>query len=633
MMLHEDVKRLRSELAAGSVIAPSDTAAPSAVQLPVVPPLATSGRAPLAARDPAASAAPGPPSAAPPPARPTRPPVDIERLVGRYGTIGVATVAILLAVGAFLQWAIARRLLGPEVRVALGALLALALAATGMRVRRRGSRAFGNVLLALALAVVQVVAWAAGPSLHLVPETLALIFAAVSSVALAILALSEREQALFVVGLGGALLAPFVTSSGAGNVAALLVFGWIVTTAAITALRIPDWRFSRGLVTLGVLGYVLAAFGGLGHAAAIEQLRWPSLFALAVAISALVVGEPSGRRGLTLSLLTVMALSLFIGGDWSHGQWDTVALAFVGTLAVHALRRRAEVTTDGGADSMLDSVVLPLAFLLAGLLALTAPSSLDGAAVSGVWAALAGVLAFASPSSQRRWHLTVLFSALEIAVLLGAHDHRLVQVLSSAGLAMAITLVIGRERHRELVLPLAVALLAASVGGLEMLRARTIYSYTPFVTQASLAALGTVVAWVIASRVLPVALFGDRERAAEWSAHPDLALVRAAGAIAVFVWGRQELGRAYSTDISTFLLISYYAIAGVVSIGIGRARALPVLRHAGLALALYAAFKAVAEASGLAIGLRVGSYLVVGIFLLGVGYWYRATAAETQSAS
>jgi uncharacterized membrane protein len=58
------------------------------------------------------------------------------------------------------------------------------------------------------------------------------------------------------------------------------------------------------------------------------------------------------------------------------------------------------------------------------------------------------------------------------------------------------------------------------------------------------------------------------------------------------------------------------------------------LLSAGLALAIYAALKAVAQASGLsAIGLRVGSYLLVGCFLLGVAYWYRAAGdAELREA-
>jgi uncharacterized membrane protein len=92
----------------------------------------------------------------------------------------------------------------------------------------------------------------------------------------------------------------------------------------------------------------------------------------------------------------------------------------------------------------------------------------------------------------------------------------------------------------------------------------------------------------------------------------------------VFLWGRMELVHAFSLDAGTFLLTLYYAAVGVGSIIAGRRIGLKVLRIAGLALAIYAAAKAVIEAS--AIGgllLRVGCYAAVGIFLLGAGYLYR----------
>jgi hypothetical protein len=56
-----------------------------------------------------------------------------------------------------------------------------------------------------------------------------------------------------------------------------------------------------------------------------------------------------------------------------------------------------------------------------------------------------------------------------------------------------------------------------------------------------------------------------------------------------------------------------------------------VLRHVGLGLAIFAALKAMAEASSLVIGWRVASYFLAGLFLLAVAYWYRdreAAAAD-----
>ena len=561
--------------------------------------------------------------------RPRTESLDFERIVGRYGTIAVATIAILLGVGAFLQWAIARQLLGPEVRVALGAVVALVLAGLGVRLRRRGSARFGNMLLAIALAVLHLVAWAAGPNLHLVSSVAALAFAAATSAALAALAVVEQEEFLFAIGVGGALLAPFVTSEGTGSIPTLLVYGFIVSTAAIAVIRVPAWGSSRFLLSAFVGAYVAAAFDGFGPTALPADLRMPSVFVLAVALSAIVLGEPAGRRALTRGLLSLMVISLLAGGSRSGAQWDLVILSLFGTLALHALRRRGEVTPEGGAVTAFDVVLLPLAFLLAAVLALDAPASTEGALVSGIWVALAGLFVVVAPESQRGWHLTVLWTALELAILLGFHDRVVPLVLASAALAAAVSVTLERLKKLELLIPLGLALAAATWRSNDLLSSRAAYEYTPFLTLASLAALGTVVAWSAFSRLAPAALFGDRTTADTWSGRPEVALVQSAGAIAFLLWGREELGHAYSRDLSTFLLISFYAASGVAAIGIGRARALPGLRQAGLLLALFAAGKAVLQTSDLgSIGLRVGSYLVVGVFLLGVGYWYRATATD-----
>src|ERR671929_371501 len=126
--------------------------------------------------------------------------------------------------------------------------------AVGYRLRAHGAVPYGNVLLALALAIVHVDAWAAGPRLQIIPPVLALGIAAVASIALAALALSSREELLFSVGLGGALLAPFVTSSGRSNVVLLLSYGWLVIASGLFALRGHEWRISARLTAVGCAG-------------------------------------------------------------------------------------------------------------------------------------------------------------------------------------------------------------------------------------------------------------------------------------------------------------------------------------------------------------------------------------------
>jgi hypothetical protein len=121
--------------------------------------------------------------------------------------------------------------------------------------RRHNAERFGSILMALALAVFHVDVWGAGPRLHVIPNAVALTIAAFASSGLAWLALREREQALFNIGFGGALLAPFVTSTVLGVEAAwrLLGYGLIVLTG-LRDSRKPGESTPSLAWQLGVLG-------------------------------------------------------------------------------------------------------------------------------------------------------------------------------------------------------------------------------------------------------------------------------------------------------------------------------------------------------------------------------------------
>src|SRR6185369_5741613 len=98
-----------------------------------------------------------------------------------------------------------------------------------------------------------------------------------------------------------------------------------------------------------------------------------------------------------------------------------------------------------------------------------------------------------------------------------------------------------------------------------------------------------------------------------------------------FIWGRMEMVHAFSRDASTFLLTLYYAATGVAGIVAGRRTDTKAFRIAGLMVAIYAAAKAVIEATNITgLGLRVGCYAAVGVFLLGAAYLYRNAEVGTQ---
>ena len=615
-----DLAQLRSEIALlrGSPAAPARSAGPPVISVPA--PFAPPDAVPVTPRAPTSPLAPRSSSG------------DLEQLVGRYGTLVVATLALLLGFGAFLQWAIARGLLGPEVRVALGAVAALVLTGLGLWMRSKGSARYGDALLVIALAIVHLDAWAAGPGLAIVPPAVALAVAALASLALAVLALREDQQFLFCLGLGGALLAPFVTMTGGGSVGQLLFFGGAVLTAAIVALRDAEWRVARQLLPLFAAWYMIAGAAGRTSGMSANSAYWPAALALVLALVALTVGARGVRRGLVQRLLFLLALAIVIGSAGGNTPvWTGVAYALFGTVTVHALRRRSASSADEGPDTWFEVVGLPLLFLGCAVVVRDRYEVPAGAALAAGWAALTALFLYLDGAAHRARHLAVILTAALIAAAALFPEPDVAQVAAFALIAVVSILTLERARGAAIVLPIVLALGFATHRALFLYELRARWAYTPFLNEVALGAATVAVAYALLSFIAPRTLALPDEERGPWNRDETLTALRLLGPIAAFLWAREELVGAFSSDIATFLVITYYALTGVGTILLGRARGVSGLRQAGLILSLYAAVKVVLEASDVdRIGLRVGSYLVVGVFLLGVGYLYRGGVPAQQ---
>lgn len=591
----------------------------------------------------AEGAAPAPPAerAAPPVSPPATPPapgtgsftarhrpveraapaIDLESLVGRYGTMALAVLTILMGAGAFLRWAIVHNRLGPEARVLLGAVAAVVLAVTGLRMRVRAVR-FGNALLALSLALAHVVAWGAGPLLHVVPAGVALAVAAAASVVLAAFALREADQTLFTVGVGGALLAPFVTASESQSVLALLAYGLIVIGAGMYAMRDRAWPVAERLLLVGGGVYLLAGMANSGSERV--ERNAPAFFAFACAWCAILL---SGARHMTafaryfLASL-VVALAVHRSGVPSMVA-EIVVLAALGTLSVYVL---LGYDTPRWRGAPVEAFVLPLG-LLATVLHAWPNADVSWSGIPAMaWALAALLAARLAGAGGREWHLVMAASASALAIVLALHDHPVLTValLSLHGTAVALA-AIRPLRHPAVLTVAMVVLGTAYLWAWSLLVDRPAYRYAPFFTPASFAALAASAGWwVVAWHVsrAPAEAVGARADAGR-------AVLRTLGGLATFIWWRAELSHAFSRDAATMLLIAYYATVGVAAILVARWRGIPVVRKAGLVLCIFAALKTVVQAGQIdAIGMRVGTYLLVGGYLLGVAYLYRATDEE-----
>lgn len=568
------------------------------------------------------------PAVHPQPVRPA-PKLDFESLVGRYGTLVLATVSGLAAIGTFIGWAIARGWLGPTQRVALGVLVAAGLAVGGLRLRRR-ERSFGASLLGLSLATLHVCAWGAGPSLHLVPEWVAFAVAAAASIALAVFAHAEADEPLWSVGFSGAAIAPFVTASGKSNLVLLAAYGVAVLSAAGYALGSRRW------IVAGRLFLGAATLYGLALATGYERDHGP-LLAMSVPLSVAVLGvvpwitgSPRRERLRALgALATLAALRTAFGTDFRFEPGTialSIALAGIGWLVLVDRTHAVEAAPAEGRSrhvvegDWLDAAVLPLGFVLAAVIALDGTANETGAALAAAAVVLLATLARLPGGGLRDGAAFAVSICAVVAamVLLRTRPLELtvaLAVLSTAAFAgnvawrSATWAVMGVIGHAW-----------AALATLVHLGDRPSYQYMPFWTSAS-----AVAAAVLAGLLASWRLARDARMAR---------MLRAGALVWAFAWAHQEIAFAFSRTVATLLLVSYYATTSVAAVGVGRARGVRLLRHAGLALAVFAAAMALYGARRLdAVGARITADLVAAVFLLAIAYWYRKPGASITEPS
>ena len=583
--------------------------------------------------------------------------VDFERLVGRYGMLGIAVVAAVAAVGTFLSWAIRAGYLrlDPPERVLVGLAVAAALGAWGLRLRRR-ERSFGSSILGLALVIVQVCAYAAGPGFHLVPTVVAFGGAAIVSWTLAIFAHGENDEPLWCVGFGGAALSPFVTSDGTGNVYALLGYGVLVLLPACFAISGRLWPVAwRVFYAVSAL-YVLAG-AELGHRAG----TWPFLTAFAlpfvVAAAGVVPFAPIDRKRAALRWLGVLgvAASLWTPAMRAPDAWYLAAALLAGAgLWLFLIDRQATTPQSSllartrESFRLLDGVdagLVPLALVYEAVDAI--PRGADPLVIYVIAAAL--FVAFA----WRRAVNTLRDAAALAAAVCGAG------VVASlplelplgrlTGFVVLSLLLLAAHRARPSMSWLfagLVALFFTALSSAMLLAGRHAYGFTPFVTEPSAGAAVVLVGMIAVARLWQAlrtatrAAMGDQP---EWTYASGAQLLLRAVTIApwvwAFAWGFLELSMAHSASTSTLLVVTYFAATAVGCVGVGRARRSARLRQTGLFLAIAAAVTAFYGATTwFDLGTRIAAYLVTSAFLLGIAYWYRrpgglATAESAGDAT
>ena len=482
--LSEHLRRVEARLAAlERGIAAATPPAPAPPTHEPIPPAAEPTTSVPEPETPAKEA-PAPPEREPPIAVPIAPPpqpapiaprMSLEERLGTQWAVWVGGLAVVLG-GIFLvRYSIEQGLLGPGVRVTLGALLAVALIVAG-EWTRRGERLSG--IAGLPTAHIPSILTAAGTTVAYADVYAAYAlygflgpgsaFIMLGLVALATLAAALLHgQTLAGLGLVGAYLTPLLVASEHPDYWSLYIYLAVVTAAAFALARVRMWRW-------------------LAIAAVVFSAAWTLPGVWIVSVDALGEHLFHVVAGFALAAALIVA-GLFLGPDAEVGRIDGVSSAALGTYLVAATLLVLASRHDPLAlatFAVLVAATVAIAWRAEPAAAAVPPAALLAALVIVRWAvdihvghllAPSGPVAGAVPEPPKadvEWHLVL---ATGFALLFGTAGYRaqgrsrrpIVPILWSASAVFAPVAILATLYYRianlEPSIPFAASALLLSV--------------------------------------------------------------------------------------------------------------------------------------------------------------------------
>ena len=477
----EQVARLRERLETleASGVAPAAQPAPPPLpqveQAPPTLPAAAPEPAPAMATEAAPPQTEAAPSAPPPPLPPAE--AGFEERIGTRWVVWIG--GLTLALGGFflVRYSIEAGLLGPNVRVALGGLFALALLGAGEWTRRKESI---SDIVALPIANIPAILTAAGTAVafatvyaayalygFLAPATA---FILLGMVALGTLAAALLHgPALAGLGVAAGFVTPLLVSSAQPDYWALYVYLAIVTAAALALARIRLWRW-LAITTIAfallwtlpcldcgpsmvaphafhvIVGFILASLlvvCGFAFGPAIEPDQVEPISSTALAaylLGAMLIVLMSGHADSALITFTIL-----VAGTLAVAWQAPSASGALGAAAAFIFIVFAEWVVRGNPDML----VVP-----GGALPGIGPSATDGsvslhmttAAIFAFAFGVAGFLAqgrFGAARITVTWAATAVFVPLALLIALYARIAHLDRSIPFAILAVILAAAFG----------------------------------------------------------------------------------------------------------------------------------------------------------------------------------------------
>ena len=347
--------------------------------------------------------------------------LDIEQLIAGRWLNRIGIVALLLAVSFFLKYAFDNDWIGPRGQVALGLLSGAAVLIYSQWLLRRGHDDFANRIAGLGGGVLYLSLFAGANYYHLFPPSLAFGGMAIVTATLVVIAVRRDSQAMALVALLGGLLTPVLLSTGRDAPVELFTYLALLNAGVLLVAHTRQWSKVEWLAFAGTMLYFWGWWNGYYHEDRQNlTLGFASVFFLEFALLPVL----QARRAATLEAAQTMLVALNALGYlaalhrllYAEHRWSLSCLLLL-LAALHlAVARR--VPTSEGSSSFVRMLFGGLALTF---VTLVIPVQLDGKWMTMAWAIEGAILirvGVRAQVSHLRWAGVALFAVVASRLML-----------------------------------------------------------------------------------------------------------------------------------------------------------------------------------------------------------------------
>jgi uncharacterized membrane protein len=209
-------------------------------------------------------------------------PINWERFMGVNLFAWIGGFVLFLAAAFFVKYSIDNNLISPQIRIAVGVLLALALLLTGLRLSMKEYRVSAQTLCSTGILILYVDVFASHIFYHFIGITTAFLLMILVTAVAFFLAVRLDAKVVAILGLLGGFLTPPLLSTGVDNPLGLFSYIFILDAGLIAIALRKKWRF---LIFFAAFGTILMQIGWIAEFFKVEKVQtaW-NIFAAFVAL-------------------------------------------------------------------------------------------------------------------------------------------------------------------------------------------------------------------------------------------------------------------------------------------------------------------------------------------------------------